>query len=250
METLQLPAIEVEHATKVYSDRKSLGANRAVKDVSLEIPRGSFVAITGPSGSGKSTLMNLMGCLDEPTEGDISVLGTEVRRLSDGQLTRLRAEKIGFVFQSFNLIPRLTVLQNVMMPMSLLGRLGRAEREAKALTLLAELGLSGKEKSFPSELSGGEQQRVAIARALANDPTIILADEPTGNLDSKAGRQVLDILEELNSERGVTVVIVTHDESIASEAGLRVFIKDGRVEKVVPREREAERLEIYGSIPA
>jgi len=255
METIQLPAIRIHNASKVYPDGNQLAsatAQKALKNVSLTIPRGGFVAITGPSGSGKSTLMNMMGCLDEPNEGEVSVLGTLVNSLKDEELTKLRAEKIGFVFQSFNLIPRLTVLQNVTMPMALLGKLGRAEREEKARKLLADVGLSSKEKKFPAELSGGEKQRVAIARALANDPTIILADEPTGNLDSRSGRQVLDILEELNAQKGVTVVIVTHDESIASEAKLRVLMRDGKVEEVVMKRElappaEAKGLEVLGS---
>jgi putative ABC transport system ATP-binding protein len=193
-----------------------------------------------------------MGCLDEPTEGEVSIDGTPVRSLDDDRLAKIRAEKLGFVFQGFNLIPRLTVLQNVTMPMSLLGKLSRAERESRARKLLADVGLASKEKNFPADLSGGEKQRVAIARALANDPEIILADEPTGNLDSWSGRQVLDILEELNAQKGVTVVIVTHDESIASEAKLRVYMRDGKVEEVVEKNtptlmEEVEELEAIRS---
>jgi putative ABC transport system ATP-binding protein len=258
--TTRVPAVSIFRASKVYpeggKDRPSLEGPRALHDVSLTIHQGEFVAITGPSGSGKSTLMNIIGCLDEPSEGEVRILGVAVHSLDDAGLTKLRAKNIGFVFQSFNLIPRLTVLQNVALPMALLGRLDRAERDDKARRHLAELGLGGKEQKFPSMLSGGEQQRVAIARALANDPSIILADEPTGNLDSNSGRRVLHILETLNSQKGVTVVIVTHDESIASAANVVVRMRDGAVETIVLKDelsappREAERLEVLGSIRA
>ena len=205
-------------------------AFRALDDVSVEIERGDFVAITGPSGSGKSTLINLVGCLDVPSEGEVYINGRLVNGLSGNELSRIRRENIGFVFQSFNLLPRLTALENVMLAMALGGKLNRRERDERGRGLLEMVGLEGKEESFPNELSGGEAQRVAIARALANDPGIILADEPTGNLDSRSGRQVLDILKELNQLLKVTVVVVTHDESIASEAHRRVQLKDGRVD--------------------
>ena len=228
------PAALLRNVSKFYLPRGS-GSSRgspviALKDDSIEIERGDFVAITGPSGSGKSTLMNLIGCLDFPSEGEVYLNGSLVNGLSGNELSKIRRENIGFVFQSFNLLPKLTALENVMLPMALAGRLSRPEREEHARGLLERMGLGGKEGSFPNELSGGEAQRVAIARALANDPGIILADEPTGNLDSASGRQVLDILEGLNQLRQVTVVVVTHDESIAREARRRVRLKDGRIE--------------------
>ena len=228
------PAIMLRNVSRVYLP-KGNGASRgsafrALDDVSVEIERGDFVAITGPSGSGKSTLINLVGCLDVPSEGEVYINGRLVNGLSGNELSRIRRENIGFVFQSFNLLPRLTALENVMLAMALGGKLNRRERDERGRGLLEMVGLEGKEESFPNELSGGEAQRVAIARALANDPGIILADEPTGNLDSRSGRQVLDILKELNQLLKVTVVVVTHDESIASEAHRRVQLKDGRVD--------------------
>ena len=242
------PAVLLRNVSKFYLPRGS-GSSRgspvkALNDVSIEIGRGDFVAITGPSGSGKSTLLNLIGCLDFPSEGEVYLNGQLVNGLSGNELSKIRRENIGFVFQSFNLLPKLTVLENVMLAMAFAGRLTRPEREERARGLLERMGLGGKEGSFPNELSGGEEQRVAIARALANDPGIVLADEPTGNLDSRSGRQVLDILEDLNQQRQVTVVVVTHDESISGEARRRVQLRDGRVEPAtVGAVAEASRME-------
>jgi putative ABC transport system ATP-binding protein len=231
---LLAPAVLLRNVSKSYLPRGSGSSRgslvRALDDISIEIEQGDFVAITGPSGSGKSTLMNLMGCLDFPTEGEVYLNGRLVNGLSGNELSRIRRENVGFVFQSFNLLPKLTALENVTLAMAFGGKLSRSERDEHGRGLLEMMGLGGKEGSFPNELSGGEGQRVAIARALANDPGIILADEPTGNLDSRSGRQVLDILEDLNQIRQVTVVVVTHDESIAREAGRRVRLKDGRLD--------------------
>jgi ABC-type lipoprotein export system ATPase subunit len=248
-------ALVLQDVSKFYGGREGhSGGNfaRAVRNVSFTVDRGEFVAITGPSGSGKSTLLNLMGCLDVPSEGRVFILGEPVDKKGDGYLSGLRAAKIGFVFQSFNLIPRLSALQNVMLPMSLAGSRSGQEKRARATELLADVGLAGKEGKFPRELSGGEMQRVAIARALANEPQIILADEPTGNLDSIAGRQVIDALEELNARKGVTLVLVTHDDSLAKEASVRVRMKDGKLEEVIRESRvpapAQEELEVLAGL--
>jgi putative ABC transport system ATP-binding protein len=184
----------------------------------------------GPSGSGKTTLMNMIGCLDRPTSGEIRLDGEDVSRLNEDRLAEIRGEKIGFVFQNFNLIPRMTALKNVVLPMVFLG-IPRSTRNERAIALLRDLGLENRISHFPSELSAGEQQRVAIARALANNPSIILADEPTGNLDTKTGEQVMDILTSLNKE-GKTIVLVTHDPSIARYSKRVLPMKDGRIGEV------------------
>lgn len=200
----------------------------ALDDVSFSIEDGEFVAIMGPSGSGKSTLMNLIGCLDKPTSGTISIDGTDVSRLSDRQLARLRGSQIGFVFQTFNLIPRIDALANVMLPMTFAGKIPPKERRPRAQALLESVGLGQRLHHLPSELSGGERQRVAIARALANDPKIILADEPTGNLDTKTGKAILDLFVELN-RAGRTVVVVTHDAAVAAYARRVLHLLDGKI---------------------
>ena len=238
MENTSRSAVALLHVAKTYSEGSSRDS-RALRDVSLAIQEGEFAAITGPSGSGKSTLLNIMGCLDVPTSGTVYIHGEPVSHMGEGELSRLRSEKVGFVFQGFNLIPRLTAAQNVALPMLLAGRLSRGAREWRAEALLNDVGVSGKGGSLPGELSGGEQQRVAIARALANGAKILLADEPTGNLDSVSGRQVIDLLEELNARDGVTLVLVTHDEGLAEEAGVRIRIRDGRVEGVARGEAPA-----------
>ncbi len=200
----------------------------ALDDVSFSIEDGEFVAIMGPSGSGKSTLMNLIGCLDKPTSGTISIDGTDVSRLNDRQLARLRGSQIGFVFQTFNLIPRIDALANVMLPMTFADKIPPKERRPRAQALLESVGLGRRLHHLPSELSGGERQRVAIARALANDPKIILADEPTGNLDTKTGKAILDLFVELN-RAGRTVVVVTHDAAVASYARRVLYLLDGKI---------------------
>jgi putative ABC transport system ATP-binding protein len=191
----------------------------------LRVPAGESLAITGPSGSGKSTLLGLIAGLDAPTSGRIIVDGVDITDLGEDALARLRGAKIGFVFQFFHLIPSLTALENVLVPMEIAGR-DDAARRARAL--LEEVGLSGRGHHYPSQLSGGEQQRVALARALANDPPILLADEPTGNLDSANGRHIMDLLLQTNRARGATLVLVTHDASLAALAGSQLALRDGR----------------------
>jgi len=198
----------------------------ALRDVTFCASSGDFVAIVGPSGSGKSTMLHLLGCLDRPTEGTVLVDGEPTTSLSDAQLSKIRRDRIGFVFQQYYLNPSMTTLQNVLLPMALAG----VDRgRAKAEVALDAVGLGSRLKSFPAELSGGEQQRVAVARALANEPGLLLADEPTGSLDSRTGRKVLDMLVELNQERSLGIAMVTHDESVAESAKLRVHVLDGRI---------------------
>lgn len=194
--------------------------------LTLAIPAGSFAAITGPSGSGKSTLLGLIAGLDAPTTGRIVIDGSDITALDEDALARLRGAKIGFVFQFFHLIPSLTALENVLVPLELAGATDAGRR---ARRLLDEVGLSMRSHHYPSQLSGGEQQRVAIARALANEPPVLLADEPTGNLDSTTGRQIVDLLERVNTTRGTTLVLVTHDQEIAGRARATIALRDGRV---------------------
>jgi putative ABC transport system ATP-binding protein len=194
--------------------------------LTLTVPGGQRLAILGPSGSGKSTLLGLIAGLDAPSDGAVVIDGVDITALSEDRLARLRGEKIGFVFQSFHLIPSLTAMENILVPMEIAGRRDAASR---ARALLAEVGLAERGHHYPSQLSGGEQQRVAIARALSNEPKIILADEPTGNLDSNTGRTVIDLLLAINRTRGTTVVVVTHDPDIASMADARVSLRDGKV---------------------
>jgi len=196
-----------------------------LKGIDLVVEKGEFVAIMGPSGSGKSTLLNIIGCLDRPTEGQYLLEGVDVSRKTDNELAEIRNSKIGFVFQNFNLLPRFPAWKNVELPLLYSG-VSSKERKARALSLLEKVGLSGREEHNPSELSGGEQQRVAIARALVNNPAIILADEPTGNLDSRSGAGIMEIFSALNRE-GVTIIMVTHESHIAEKARRVVTIKDG-----------------------
>jgi len=213
----------------------------AVRGVSLEVGRGEFVALMGASGSGKSTLMNILGCLDRPTRGNYFLDGSDVSRLNRDELADIRNGKIGFVFQNFNLLPRTSARENVELPL-LYGprRLTSGELREKADRVLASVGLQGREDHAPSQLSGGEQQRVAIARALINDPEVLLADEPTGNLDSRTSVEIMDIFQHLN-ERGITVVLVTHEPDIASYARRNVVMRDGRVlsDQLVARRLDA-----------
>ncbi len=194
--------------------------------LTLDIPKGEFIAIVGPSGSGKSTLLGLIAGLDAPTTGSVSIDGVDITRLDEDGLARLRGEKIGFVFQFFHLIPSLTAFENVAVPMEI-ARAPDARRRASAL--LEEVGLTDRAHHYPSQLSGGEQQRVALARALANDPPIVLADEPTGNLDTANGRHIMALLRSIHEQRGTTIVLVTHDADLARLANSRLVLRDGRV---------------------
>lgn len=234
------PVIVLEGVEKVY--RMGRVEIPALRGVSLTIERGEFVAVMGPSGSGKSTLMNIMGCLDRPTRGRYWLEGREVSRLSEDELAVVRNRRIGFVFQNFNLLPRATALQNVELPL-LYNGVGWRERRERARRMLEEVGLGDRLGHRPSELSGGQQQRVAIARALVNDPAMILADEPTGNLDSRTGREILALFQRLNREQGITLVVVTHDLFVARHAMRIVRLQDGVVvadEPVPPAERIVE----------
>ena len=196
-------------------------------DLSLEIKSGEFVSVMGPSGSGKSTLMHILGCLDVPSSGTYLLEGRNVGELDSRELARIRNEKIGFVFQNFHLLPRMSALKNVELPL-VYRRAPRSVRMSKANQLLADVGLENRSHHLPNELSGGQKQRVAIARALANDPVLLLADEPTGALDSSTGREIMTLFQKLN-ERGVTVVVITHDASVAAYAARRIEIMDGRI---------------------
>ena len=198
-----------------------------LKGINLEIPRGQFAAIMGPSGSGKSTLLGLLAGLDSPTKGEIQLDGEEITSLSEDRMALLRGRKIGFVFQSYHLIPTLTAEENVLLPMELAGNTNGGRGRAREL--LERVGLAGRRDHYPVQLSGGEQQRVALARAFALHPPILLADEPTGNLDSATGRLVLDLMLAMNREQGATLVLVTHEESVASCADRRIILRDGLV---------------------
>ncbi len=202
----------------------------ALDGISLSIPHGSYTAVMGPSGSGKSTLMNLVGCLDTQTEGVVEVGGEDIAALSEDEKARLRGERVGFVFQAFNLMPRLTAAENVALPMVFRGR-SRAERDEQARELLSQVGLGDRTDHRPAELSGGQRQRVAIARALANDPSLILADEPTGNLDTETGEAILDLFETLH-RAGNTILLVTHERPVATHADRIVHLRDGRIERI------------------
>jgi putative ABC transport system ATP-binding protein len=219
------PIIRLDRVSRTY-DMGSVAVN-ALADVSLTVADGEFLAIVGPSGSGKSTMMNILGCLDRPTSGRYLLAGTAVAELDDDALARVRSRTIGFVFQSYNLLPRTSALDNVMTPL-LYQNVSRRDRTARARASLERLGLGDRVDHEPSELSGGQQQRVAIARALVTDPALLLADEPTGNLDSASGQEVMTLLRELNAS-GRTIVLITHDPDIAAEASRQVHLHDGRI---------------------
>jgi putative ABC transport system ATP-binding protein len=219
------PIIRLTDVHKVYGSGED--EVRALNGISLTMDPGDYVAIMGPSGSGKSTLMHILGCLDVPSEGEYALAGRPVSQLSPRALARERNRRVGFVFQSFNLLPRSNLVRNVELPL-LYGGVKSAERRERALAALAKVGLAERARALPPQLSGGQRQRVAIARALVNDPSIVLADEPTGNLDSKTGQEILALFGELH-EQGHTVILVTHDPNVAARAGKIVRIVDGKV---------------------
>ncbi len=237
--------IQVQDVHKVYS----LGETQvhALRGVSLEIRRGEFVAIMGASGSGKSTFMNILGCLDKPTSGRYLLEGTDVAQLDKKQLAAIRNRKIGFVFQGFNLLARTTALENTELP-TLYARIDKVERHRRALEALKMVGLSERTDHFPSQLSGGQQQRVAIARALVNRPSILLADEPTGNLDSRTSVELMEIFQSLN-DRGLTVILVTHEHDIAQFAKRSIVFRDGKIRRDEAVAHRAVAGEVLKTLP-
>src|SRR3954469_10365480 len=231
--------VELRNVSKIY--RLGEEEIRALDDVSLDIEAGEFISIIGPSGSGKSTLMHILGCLDSPSKGTIQLDGIMIQDASTGQLARIRNQKIGFVFQFFNLLPKLNVLQNVELPMIYSGISGRERRE-RAMKALEMVDLQNRSKHRPMQLSGGQQQRVAIARALVNSPKIVFADEPTGNLDSHTGEAILNLFRSL-SKQGRTIILVTHDPEIAAVTPRRIEIRDGKIsERVAPKLAGLDRI--------
>lgn len=223
-----MPVVELRGVAKEYM----LGRTKveALRGIDLEIEKGEFLAIAGPSGAGKSTMLNMFGCIDLPTRGSVRIDGTEVASLSDKELTRYRREKIGFIFQSFNLIPVLDVFENIEFPLLLKRSLSRKERESVVMRLVEEVGLADRLKNKPFELSGGQRQRVAIARALVTRPLIVLADEPTANLDSQTGLRIIELMRSINEEEKTTFIFSTHDAHIMREARRVVNVLDGRIE--------------------
>jgi putative ABC transport system ATP-binding protein len=225
---LARPVIELDHIHKTYTMGEM--EVHALRGISLTIREGEFVAIMGTSGSGKSTTMNIIGCLDRPTKGSYILDGQDVSEMSKDERADIRNKKLGFVFQGFNLLSRTSALENVELPMLYAG-IESGERQRRAAEALAAVGLVGRERSHPNQLSGGQQQRVAIARALVNDPALILADEPTGNLDSRTSVEVMEIFQRLNRERGITLILVTHEHDIADYADRVIVFKDGKIKK-------------------
>ncbi len=228
------PVLELLDVWKIY--KMGEVEVTALSGITLSVNKGEFVAIMGPSGSGKSTAMNMVGCLDIPTRGSILLDGKDISHLSESDLAQIRGKMIGFIFQQFNLIPTLSALQNITLPM-IFQNIPSEKRQKKAESLLSLVGLGDRMHHRPTELSGGQQQRVAIARALCNDPEILLADEPTGNLDSKTGHNVMDFLKKLHSEEKKTIIMVTHDENIAKNAQRILWLRDGKIVKSRNEER-------------
>lgn len=221
--------IELKNVSKTY-DMGNNNIVKALRDINLDIYEGEFLAVLGPSGSGKSTLLHMMGLLDVPTEGDIYVEGSYTNNLNEDEMAYFRGKKIGFIFQVFNLIPSLDSLENVVLPMMIYD-VNKREREERAFSLLGEIGLKGREHHKPMELSGGQRQRVAIARSLANDPSILFADEPTGNLDTRTGDEIITLFKQLNS-KGKTIVMVTHNEELTRYCDRIIYIKDGKIDSI------------------
>ena len=221
---------------------------RALRGVSIDIHEGEFIAVMGASGSGKSTIMNIIGCLDRPTRGTYILDGRDVSQLSKDERADIRCQKIGFVFQGFNLLPRTSALENVELPMLYLG-VPTSECDKRAMEALAAVGLAGREQNNPNQLSGGQQQRVAVARSLVNNPTLILADEPTGNLDSRTSIEIMEIFQRLNRERGITLVLVTHEHDIAQYAQRVVVFKDGRIKKDYRIDKPRDAAEVLRNLP-
>jgi putative ABC transport system ATP-binding protein len=241
------PTIRLENVFKTYD----LGEVQvqALRGVSLEVRSGEFVAVMGASGSGKSTLMNIIGCLDKPTRGHYFLDGRDVSGLTKKELAKIRSQKLGFVFQQFNLLSRTSALENVELPTIYAG-IAVQERERRAREALQRVGLAEREGHFPSQLSGGQQQRVAIARALVNNPSLLLADEPTGNLDSRTSVEIMDIFQRLNDEHGLTVVIVTHEQDIAQYAKRALEFRDGRMKKDVVIQNRSIASEVLPTLPS
>ncbi len=221
------PVIEIKNLVKNY--KTEAGELEVLKNLNVSIEEGDFVALMGPSGSGKSTFMNILGCLDKPTAGNYTLNGVDVASMDKDGLSKLRNEVIGFVFQGFNLLPRINLIDNVALPLVYAG-IGKAERTKKAINMLQSVGLEKYATHLPSQISGGQQQRVAIARALVNSPKLLLADEPTGNLDTKTSVEIMNIFTDLNRKNGITIVLVTHEHDIAEFATRQIHFRDGRVE--------------------